>query len=394
MRANQFRSQVSTILAYLDDPSDLHLEKTWYRLGTRGNLHIDANCHKLDRWNKKSSSLTLAEASKKKTCPSCSPRFLTNKTFNTLTTVANSVAALEDILTNGSKHLKTGTMLGIGTAIHCYDDYGSILADISKDDAKLVSKALRRLELVRASFTVLLQEATTAAVGDAPSWAAAAIARRIVSDLETNIPDADDGDIRLYGENTDETKDNLYMLSRLYLRWHRKRTQGLEPATNAALDLLKQASFKSIAQLEFVVNPPKDSMLLGVWAKEVWQTETQNRLLNRLIPAWEKRYTALVAKTDTKLIGIGCEALRSKAGRALVHTYPVRRHNGFVVALVPEVIAQYLQVAEKKWYSDVVEITDACSTDVLDAVATLWEPYSPQSTFQRLSDAAIAADKL
>lgn len=388
---NQFRIQVSTTLAYLDDPSDLYLEKTWYRIGTRGNLHIDANCYKLDRWNKKSVSLTLVEASKKKTCSDCSLRVMTNKTFNT---VVKSVAALEDTLTNGFEYLKTGTMPGIGTAINHYDAYDSILAEISKDDAKLVSKALQRLKLSRASFAVLLQEATTAAVGDAPSWAASAIARKIVSDSETNIPDADACDIRLYGENTDSTKDNLYMLPRLYLRWHHKRTQGLERATNAAIDLLKQASFKSIDQLEFVVNPPTGSMLLGAWAKEMWRTETQDRLLNRLIPAWEKRYTDLVAKTDTKLIGIGCDYLKSKAGRALVYTYPVRHHNGFVVALVPEVIAQYLLAAEKKWHSDVVEIADACAADALDAVATLWDPYSTQSTFQRLSVASAAADKL
>lgn len=395
MKANQFRVQVTNALEYLDDPSQFHQEITWYRLGTRGSLHSSSTCHKLDRWNTTSVSFTVAQAAKKKTCSNCASRALSNlKPYSAFNVAAQSAADLTGTLTTGFAYLKAGTMTGIGEALNCYDEYKSVLADVSNEDAKAISKTLQVLESSRASFVIALQEAANAAIGDAPAWAAAAIARKVVSDSETNIPDADDCDIHLYGENTDNTKDNSYMLPRIYLRWHRKRIKGREQATKAAMDLLQQASFTSVGQMNFIVNPPKDSTLLEAWAKEAWQTETQTRLLNRLIPAWEKRYTDLVAETEIKLIGIGCEGIRSKAGRALIHTYPVRRHNGFVLALVPEVIARYLLGAEKKWHSDVVEIADACSADVLDAAATLWDPYNAQSTFQKLSAAAMAAERL
>ena len=391
MKVNQFRVQVIDALAYLDDPSQLHQEVKWHRAGTRGTLHSNSNCHKLDRWNVQTISLSVAQAAKKKTCSNCASRALSSNTFMV---AVQSVATLAGILATGSAHLKTGTMSGIGEALSYYDDYRSTLSAISKDDAKSVAKALRVLKSSSAAFAVSLNEATNAAIGNAPAWAASAISRKMVSDSETNIPDVDECDIRLYGENTDSSKDNEYMLSRIYLRWHRKRTQGREFATTAAMELLQQASFASVNQLNFAVNPPKESILLEKWAKEMWQTETQTRLLNRLIPAWDKRYMDLVAKTEIKLVGVGCESLRSKAGRALVHAYPVCHHNGFVLALVPEVIAQYILGAEKKWYSDVVEVVDACSADVLDTVATFWDPYNAQSTFQKLSDAAAAANRL
>lgn len=400
MTANQFRVQVTNALTYLNDVSPLHQERVWYRRGSKGSLHSDARCHKLHSWSKESVSFTAAQAAKKKTCTSCTSRtassmLASSGADSTSLRAARSASAMADALTAGEKHLQVGTMSAVGEAMNCYDEYGSILGDMTKDDTKLVSKALKVLESAKVAFASEFQEASQRVTRNAAPWAASAIARKIVVASESNIPDADGSDIVLYGENTDPDKDNIHMLSRIYLRWHRVRVESSIEAKTAALALLQQASFRSVEQLNFMVDPPaQPATLLLAWAKEAWQTETQTRLLERLIPAWEKRHTDLTSKTEIKLVGIGCESLRSKAGRVLTHAYPVCRRNGCILALVPEVIALYLLAAEQKWPSDKVEITEACSPEALEVVATLWDPYNAKATFQSLRDAALAADKL
>lgn len=397
--ANSFREQTSQMLQYLDDPSVLHSERTWYRNGKQGNLHSDNGCYKLDSWRKVSTSLSVAEAANKKNCVSCASRSLFNHQRETHS--ADQVSRMHTALQKAEGCLDTPTMLGIGDALMHYEEFTRILVGLDEEHRKLVSRALERIEKNRVSFVELLDRVKSSVMVDAPSWAAAALARSKVSAVETDVLGANAADMCLYGDNTDDTKEYEYMLPRLYMRWHHNRPHGAEAATASALNLLEEASLTSVEQMNFKVLPPENEVFLESWVLDAWRKETRNRLVHKLIPRWEKQYLKFSRQTATKLVGIGCAGLRSSAGRALVYPYPVCRNNGCVLALVPEVVGNYLLIAEKTWRHDVVEMTDPCSVDALDIVAALWDPNEERmpsgeknSDFAQLSAAAAAGSRL
>jgi len=397
--ANSLREQASTMLKYLNDPSALHQKRTWYRNGKGGNLHSDTGCYKLDSWRKVSTSLSTAEAANKKNCSYCTPRSLFN--YQRETYSASQASRMHVALAKAANCLDTPTMPSIGDALMHYEEFTQILSDLDEEHRKLVSKALKRLEKKRVSFVELLDRVKSSVMVDAPSWAAAALARSKVSDVETDVPGANLGDLCLYGDNTDDTEEYNYMLPHLYMRWHHHRPHGAEAATASTLELLEKASLTSVEQMHFKVLPPENEVFLESWVLDAWRKETRNRLVHNLIPLWEKQYLKISGQTATKLVGIGCVGLRSSAGRALVYPYPVHRNNSTVLALVPEVVGNYLLIAEKTWRNDVVEMTDPCSVDALDIIAALWDPHKERvpsgeksSGFTELSAAAAAGSRL
>lgn len=387
--ANDFRARVESALRTLDDPAPLRAPRAWYRNGTRGSLHANRHCYKLDSWGSTQATHTLEEAAKKRTCASCCK--LEAVVDRDVARTIEQLAVIENHLTAATNAANMPGTAHLGSALADIETATNALSVLKEDEHDRAAKTVERMRARLAE----LRDAVTGKTGDvkdtAISWATMSLSRRIVLRDESAVPGRDGNDLVIFGENhsTEHQKlDNL--LGRVYLRWCRAREKGEDAAREAALGLLDEARLTRPMQLDFVTDSETRGTNLLETSFSAWKQELVNRLTGRLIPAWETVYGGFAAKTQPVVIGLGGEIYRDDT-RSLLAAHPGTRSGEKRVAIVPEVVGEYIQVLEKRWHSDIVETAAGCDPELLDTVAALWEPNSRESEFQTLEAAVRAA---
>jgi len=386
--ANRFREDVEAAMAHLDNHDELTKERTWYRNGPRGSLHSRQGCYKCETWGNTKITLNVVAAAKKRCCVSCCDvdELITNAAARGYTK-ANSAARSLNLAE--ADLAKAGTD-GIGVAISHIESAADVLAGLTESEKDLVTRSFEatseRLKVLR---TQAIAAAGTLREG-AITWAASALSRRVVLRDESNIPGIEPTDLLVFGPNRSKTSQFEFLLGRIYLRWNRYRVEDKTKADQAALTLLEDAVMTDPKQLDFPVETPGGNVTLLAWSMTAWRNELQKRLTERLIPLWEMNYSHLAAQTSTKLIGIHGDISRDET-RSLLAAHPGVTRGGTRLALVPEVVAAFIQANEKRWTTDTVEIVEGCEPDLLETVAALWDPLTRESEFKQLEAALHAA---
>lgn len=386
--ANRFREDVEDALAHLDNHDELTKERTWYRNGPRGSLHSRKSCYKCETWGSESLQLSVAQAAKKRCCQSCCDvnelvPLVAARAYTKASSATKALAVVEIELA------KSGTD-DIGLALKHLETAERFLSELKEDEADHVTKSVETAkERLKALRNQALGAAGTLRDG-AVAWAASALSRRPVLRGETNIPGIEPTDLLVFGPNRSSRSDFEFLLGRIYLRWNRYRGEGKAKADEAALGMLDEAVLTDPKQLDFPVEAPNGNVTLLTWSMTAWREEIQKRLTERLIPLWEMNYTHLEAQTGIKLVGIHGDVSRDES-RSLLAAHPGIRRNLTRLALVPEVVATYIQAIEKRWSSDIVEIADGCDPELLETVVALWDPTSRESEFKQLETALHAA---
>ena len=390
---NKFRAEVNSAVEYLDDSTPLTTKSTWYRQSERSNLHYTRRCSKLNHNQHQliEVDLTPQEASLKKTCFECVSlrKVLPDATrFAVLT-----ISSINDQLLLIHKNIETNTMTSIGESLSIRDTINELIKSVS--DSSIVSVARTKAERsVKDVSRRLSREATKLCV-DAPSWAARALMRSQVSYNEKSIPGTSEADIVIFGPNMDKTDSrDDYILSRIYRRWNINRKKSKDAADAAALVLARDASLQTQEQLNFITVLPGTEVSFKEWIETVWRNKMHTVLTEQLLVAWEQNYQDLSARTRLRLVGIVNSSYRSHATRTIIEAYSGFSKNDTSLILVPEVVALFISAAEKKWYSDIVEIAPACQVNALETVAVLWEPGVENSAYFKLSAASVAAKHL
>jgi hypothetical protein len=60
--AEEFKERVQSAQRNLDDTAPLKATRTWYRNGTRGSLHSNRHCYKLNTWGSTQLSCSIEDA--------------------------------------------------------------------------------------------------------------------------------------------------------------------------------------------------------------------------------------------------------------------------------------------------------------------------------------------
>lgn len=390
---NKFRAEVTSAVAYLDDSTPITTKTTWYRQSERSNLHYTRRCSKISRhaYELIEVELTPYEASLKKTCSECVSlrKVLTDASRFAILTISS----INDQLLLIHKNIETKTMTSIGESLAMRDTINELIKSVAGPSVVSVAR-VKAEKSVKDISRQISKEATKLCV-DAPSWSARALMRIQVSADEKNIPGTSEADIVLFGPNMDKTDSREdYILSRIYRRWNINRRKGKDAADVAALVLARDASLQSQEQLNFSIVLPGTEVSFKEWIETVWRSKLHTVLTENLYSAWEQNYQELSTKTRLRLVGIVNSTHRSPATRTIIEAYPSFLKNDTSLILVPEVVAMYIVAAEKKWYSDRVEIAPACPVNSLETVAVLWEPGVENSTYFKLSAASLAAKHL
>jgi len=387
--ANQFRQDVEVAIKHLDDTAALNATRTWYRNGSRGNLHARPGCYKCETWNNTKVDHSIAEASRKRTCTNCCA--LDNLIERA---AADAVGKVQDMLLaldTATTELGRGDALDVGVALNQLERVDATLDSLTETEADKVSGALATIRARNRDLRVAAGDAAARLRSGAASWAASAIALRNVHRDEHSVPGATPNDYVVFGANR-SGKGTAFddLLGRIYLRWSRLRATDRAKADARAVDMLEDAVLEKPAQLDFPVGPDGTGANLLERTRRSWHRELVERLDGRLLPIWEQTHAELEAKTDTKLVGIHGEVTRDET-RSLLAAHPGTRRGNTRLALVPEVVALYIRTIEKHWSTDVVEVADGCEPELLDTVAALWEPGSRDSEFSSLATALHAA---
>jgi len=386
--ANRFREDVEDALAHLDNHDELTKERTWYRNGPRGSLHSRQSCYKCETWSSEKLTLNIAAASKKRCCKSCCDvdEMLPNAAARGY---AKASSAARSLYLAEADLAKAGTN-DIGQAIGHIENAEHALAGLAESEMDSVTKSVAA---TRERLKVLRTQAITAAGTlreGVVTWAASALSRRVVLRDESNVPGIEPTDLLIFGPNRSKTSQFEFLLGRIYLRWNRYRVEGKTKADEAALTLLEDAVMVDPKQLDFPVETPSENVTLLTWSMTAWRNELRKRLTERLIPLWEMNYSHLAAQTNTKLVGIHGDIARDET-RSLLAAHPGVTRGKTLLTLVPEVVATFIQVTEKRWSSDTVEIVEGCDPELLETVAALWEPHTRDSEFKQLETALHAA---
>lgn len=386
--ANQFREDVERALAHLDNHDELTKERTWYRNGPRGSLHSRQSCYKCTTWGSESLRLNATQAAKKRCCQSC---------CNVNGLISDAAARAYIKASEADKALaaaeaelaKAGTD-EIGMALNHIELTERLLGTLVENEADFVTKSAeilqQRLKVLRAQARTAAETLRTGAI----TWAATALSRRVVLRDETRVPGIEPTDIVVFGPNKSKTSSFEFLIGRIYLRWNRYRSEGKTKADESAIAMLNDAVLTDPKQLDFPVELPGENVRLLTWSQTAWREELHKRLTERFIPLWETNYTHLESQTDIKLIGIHGDISRDES-RSLLAAHPGVVRKLVRLALVPEVVATYIQATEKRWSSDIVEIVEGCDPDLLETVAALWDPQSRESEFSKLETALHAA---
>jgi hypothetical protein len=386
--ANRFRRDVENALKHLENPENLKKELTWHRNGPRGSLHIRSGCHKCNTWGTERVQLTIEQASRKRVCSYCCEldQLIPRAAINAVSKISSVMQSLE----RAEQELAKAGTGDIGLAINYVDNAESVLTSLHEDESDLIGTSLT----AATEKLPALRKSTVASAGtlreNAIVWTTSAITRRVVLHSEEDVLGAEENDFTLFGPNKSEKSSIEQLLPRIYLKWHRARQKGKDDADIAATAMLNEAVLHDPKQLDFHVEAPAGDVTLLAWSVQAWRNELHARLTGRLIPLWEMNFIQLLSRTETKLIGIYGDISKNET-RSLLAAHPGVQRGRLRLALVPQVVADWIQVTEKRWSSDTVEIVDACEPDLLETVAALWEPYTRDSEFLSLETALRAA---
>lgn len=376
----------------LTDTSVLTRERKFWRNGPKGHLHAEAGCYKFTGGHVDNSVvLSFVEASGKRQCNSCwEPRALGTP----YATVLSALLETEDQLQQAEAHIDGKRSISdSGAAIVNLRIARSALARLKEDERDMVEQAAKQLGERIDMLAGRLREKVGAAKTMLPNWAAASLLRQIASGGPGTVPGADVTDQRVYGE-TPNTRGDAHIIT-VFHAWCSRRRSGEDKALESARVRVAEAQLTNPGQLRFDLRAPLGEGDLYESAVATWRQETELRLVERLVPAWEAAYQELLTKQDQCVVGITSQSFQQDESRTIIDSYPhaAGRH-GETILKVPQVLAMWLEKFENRWSIDTHYVKCDLDTELLDTVATLWTPKDIGSEFRELQAAIDAAGNL
>lgn len=392
----------------LEDRAPLEETRRWYRNGTRGLLHADANCHKLEPGRITSLDATMLDAAARADfCGRCGTRRLPSELATTMATYAY-MRELTDRLAVRAQ--QCGDPAELGALLRELD--GDAACWVGVDDSMLTAAAQQELDAEHAE----LRRSIQAKLAARTSALCVSVAVDLLVRTEplgittaaldaTGISDANHlcalfGDRPVPGARPGSTQ-----LEAVFAAWCSARANG-GPA--AALDAAHAAATTSsltrVAQLDAVTLTDIDHRgNLREAADAAWR-RTIEETTDALCGAWEAEITAMLAgSTRPTLAGTARHDLRSPGrydagvhGRiAAIRAAGAARTRGEVAVyrsndLFDRYVADGLSPnVVRESVADDGTITDA----VFETAAALWDPGS-DGPYRSLPGSVAAARAL
>lgn len=380
-----FRALIEIGITELDDPTSLRTERTWYRNGERGSLHINRNCYKLKTWESQSLELTYAQAAKKRHCSyCCDERAVPGGHASTLRVLQSALGIMADF---DRKATEAKFAQDLGALVETLKETADTLKALDENMRDTVSAALERIEKrLSLGHQQVVELKKTIAEGVIP-WAAS---RLMLSPVAGE--DRFDRSMRnLYGYHGEKPRygEAAYQIDHIYSAWVKGRRLSRERADEKAFEQLKEAKLTYLAQLDFPAEELGQATLLES-AQELWETQIHRVLTENLIPAWDKEWTTNASMTTLRTVGIAGGEFTQSATTGLWQIFASHRN----VAVVPEVVAAWLVRNEMRYGNRIAWTADACSEEQLQTVAALWDPGDRHSVYQTLQAAVDVATQL
>jgi hypothetical protein len=377
----------------LTDPSVFTEPRKFWRNGPKGHLHAEAGCYKFNSHHSDNTvTMSFSDATRKKACSSCwEPRVLSYSTSSVLGALLEAGDHLDriEMLLDGKRSISDS-----GAAIESLHAAREALKRLNEDAIDLVEPAYQSLQSRISETQGKVKNKVESAKTMLPGWAAASLLRHSGRDHAVHLPGVGPEDVWLYGHAPAGRGD--YHIVTIFNAWCNGRRPGPEKALANARQIVAEASLSGPGQLCFPVPALNTEVNLQDAVTAAWRTETETRLTEKLIPAWEKAFQEYAAKQDSCIVGISnAHSLNQDGSHTIIDSYPhARGRHGEVVLQLPEVLAMWLVMFEHRWGVEASYVKHDLDTELLETVAALWQPGDNRSEFRDLETAVNAAGRL
>ena len=384
------RENIKKALLLGADLSSLDGDRSWYRNGDRGHLHLEKYCYRLSDSFGANIVTFKASETKSKICPICftgnlSPEdFKTFESIQTLNRASDYAVKSADLLSK-----PVSASVAVRNLKVCIKNVNSITAPEFLHDA--INKVLAVLNLA-------LLEAQKHNSGSQENILRHAALGIISGEY---APEAIHNLRVVLGKHQEEL-----IYEKLWRIWSSFVEEG-ETFANAAKYVTNEfanASAISIKQLEYSAQDLKNKLELNTdksvkeILKEVWREDTLKKLIEQ-ITVWETLFTNQMNSVDLKAVSIPAHSsLTDKWLSAIIGTWELHKgtNNGQLIKL-PNVVAQWFarEINNYTTYRSQAVVHDLLpqdSDDTLLTALTLWMPDTFRNTeFSTFEKALVAA---
>ena len=377
-------------LEFMDDPSLLSRELTWWSNGERGHWHATRDCDKAqpDRLVRQRSSIVDAQG---RLCRSCFPRALTTlgiarqwSAAQQASRIASALAAVVEAL-GESAGVSSGRAIVLRRGLDSVDGQLASYRELSSFQVEAYNRLISTGLQARSEVTSLVEPAAEQAL----RWGACCL----VADTHDWAGDSLSG-VLGRGSSGSSALREVFDAFASSLVLH----PSVARATERARLVVSSAKLSSLSQLRGVPATRSRSGDMLAAAESAWREFIWDASSDRL-RHWSVSYRRLVRRQGLHLVGL---LSLPPVGRApdMVHaaveafrvSAPVSR--GVVVLQCPAVVASALEVESRGWHWDSVVDAGPCGDrEVAETAAALWSPLG-SGPLAYLADALSAAEKL
>ena len=377
------------------DVADLIQDKTWYRVGQRGHLHLDRYCYKMTNYRDSTDVTGNILDLKGKVCTYCYESNLTVAQAHSFTTYQFIVKAniqLDTLESKVSNAINASSTLRSIEIISTKLDALKATEDIYETINNTKEKVNQKLALVR--------ELQKDSEKDMINYAS-------IQNLEKTINFTDDNSIytRVFGKATYTSN-----YEELWRYWSASLLEknDLVKAKLVALEEAKKFKARRIKQLDFPLEELKMHLLANKDLKSIdealsslWSEKT-TQLLEQCITEWEESLSKERGKVAKKVVAIASIPNHNEKILNAIFGYYTLTSNklGGSMLVLPEVLATYLLTEINGYgsYRQTATVHTTLPTDNEDTfltALTLWMPerYS-RNELANFENALVAARNL
>lgn len=381
---------VDRAVSFMDDPSALGRQLTWWSNGGRGHWHADRECPKAqpDRFVRQRASILEAQG---RLCRACFQKALSSLGVSRQWSASQQAARLS-LLLDGVESDLEGELTS-GEALLVAARLGELEAQVERclESPSLRLRAFDDLALRSSAARGAVQVVMSPAREQSLRWAACTLVGETHSWRSDPLID-----IMGKGSSGRPQLQEVFDAFTRSLVLHSSPARAVERARM----VVGASRLADLRQLSGVpVSRARSGDLLSAaearWREFVWDAASER------LNGWVLAYRRILRRQQPHLVGV---LALPKLGRvpAMVHA-AVESHKvapvgaarpGSLVLLCPEVVASALDLLGRGWHFDSVVDAGPCSDpSVAETAATLWTPLE-DGPLSHLADALQAAEKL
>lgn len=392
----------------LEDRTALDKTIRWYRNGTRGHLHPDRYCYKLDTHKQPQSvELSITEAGKKQLCTSCFHQVVDYRTWTAMAAYSNAATRLKTLQTQlGETRSKPAEL---GNLLRSESTWSEMWLQV---DTSLIWNAKRNIDARAEELFTAARERVDGALELTGTQIALYVIRR-ESAPPSNVrqrfciqavPGATLAEYETFGRPTSQAGENKndraeWYLEYVFRRWLSLRagdTLGIIAASEARA-VAGEAQLVLASQLDHVASAATAAgRSMRETAEVAWRDQI-NSIVDQLIKSWEDLYQELLNLKSEQTV----TAARIKPGYSLsetelglLHTLLAagdgRRHGAHVMLRSNKLFDRFIAS---------VGILDSTADGPLDeaiydTAAGIWDPDNLTGEYCKFTAAYAAAAAL